>query len=122
MLRIVPSSLLLDHFIISLAPKFAKLVELLDLRVLHLDKTVLTVANLVTLLDILLRAIAAAATRTIVTVVSSRQQSVELTIAQLAIGLVLNGSLTTVAKLYSGDYCGVERVDLWPVLLLLFFF
>ena len=108
MLRIVPSSLLLDHFIISLAPKLTKLVELLDLRVLHLDKAVLTVAYLVTLLDILLRAIAAAATRTIVTVVSSRQQSVELTIAQLTIGLVLNGSLTTIAKLYSGNDCGVE--------------
>jgi len=90
-----------------LAPEFAKLIELLDLGVLHLDKAVLAVAHLFSLLRLLFRAITAAATRAIVTVVSPDQQSIELAIAQLAIRLVLDRSYTAVPKLYCGDDCRV---------------
>ena len=108
MLCFVPRGLLLDHFIVSLAPQLAKLVKLLDLRVLHLDQTVLTVAHLFPLIALLLRAVAAAAPRAIVAVIAANQQSIEISIAQLAVWLVLTGSHRVISEFHCGNDGGVQ--------------
>ena len=107
MFLLVPGSLLLYLFIVSLPPELAKLVELLYLRVLYLDDTVFALSYLLALLRILLRAVATATPCAVVAVVATSVQSVELTIAQLTIRLVLDGPNATISK---SDGCYQGRV------------
>ena len=108
MFLLVPGGLLLYLFIVGLSPELAKLVKLLNLRVLHLDYTVFALSNLFTLIYVLLAAIATTTPRAVVAVVSSSIQSIEFTIAELAIWLVLDWSSATVAE---SDGCDKGRVQ-----------
>ena len=106
--------------VIRLAPQFAKLVELLDLGVLHLDEAILAMTHFLTLLTDLFRAITAATSCAVVAMVATHEQPIELTIAQLAIGLVLlRSARQIVAKLDSGDHGWVQGVNLDFLLVLL---
>ena len=108
MFLLVPGGLLLYLFIVGLSPEFAKLVELFDLGVLHLDYTVFALSNFLTLVYVLLRATATTTPRAVVAVVSSSIQSIEFAIAELAIWLVLDWSGATVAESYGRDQGRVQ--------------
>ena len=105
---LVPLDFLPNHFVVSLPPELAKLVELVDLQILHLHKTVLALPDLLARLNIFFRTARAHAPRAEVTVVTTHQDSVELAIAQLTVRLVLLRSLHVVSELNSGDQLGVQ--------------
>ena len=68
----------------------------------------------------LFRAIAAAASGAVVAVVAAHKQPIELTVAELAVGLVLlRSAREIVAKLDCGDHGWVQGVNLDFLLILL---
>lgn len=68
-------------------------------------------SNLFTLLYVFLGAVAAAASRAVMAVVAAHEQPVELSIAQLAVRLVLAWPYMAIAELHSGNHGRVQRVD-----------
>ena len=90
MLQLVPFCLLLNHLVVSCPPQFAELVELLNLGVLTLDVTVLAQTKLLTLLGLFNGAITATTPCAVMTVVLAGDKPVELSEAELTIGLVLH--------------------------------
>ena len=113
LLGLVPLGLLSDHVVVSLTPKFTQLVKLVDLRILHFDEAVFTVPDFFTLFCLFFGAIRTATATTVMTVILANQKSIELSVAELAIWLVLLQSLSGVVSILdSRDDCRVERIYL----------
>lgn len=90
LLLFIPFRLLLYHVVVNLAPELTQLVKLLNLRVHYLYVAVLTQAMLIAVFSLFYRAIAATAPRAVVAVVPARDENIKLSVAELAIVLVLH--------------------------------